>query len=399
MRNLILAVVTLPIQQSIAYLSLLVLPVAAPVVNAELGLDPAFVGIYTGVIFAVSTVTQMGCGGVIQRFGALRSIQVAMLMLGVGLILSIFGHAWVFLLCAVIMGFFYSASTPGSSQILFQYSPPKLAPITFSIKQTGVPLGGVIAGILIPFLVAAYGWEGAFVGVGLICILVAILLQPLRREFDKDRRPDIKITPKDIGLKFRSTVQLVVTHPQLRVLAFAGFSFAGLQLAFTTYFIIYMVEDLGHSLVEAGSIFAISQVCAVVARIFWGVVGSRWLQPRWVLAGLGVMMGITSVFLGLMNDSWTMQSILIIAILISITAIGWNGILLAEVARLAPDGDVAGTTGGVIGFASFGSMIFPVAYGIILSLTNSFSIGFFIAAIPATIAGIMMLRAPKIAPQ
>ena len=100
-----------------------------------------------------------------------------------------------------------------------------------------------------------------------------------------------------------------------------------------------------------------------------------------------------------MDDGWTMQSILIVAILISITAIGWNGILLAEVARLAPDGDVAGTTGGVIGFASFGSMIFPAAYGIILSLTNSFSVGFFIAAIPATIDGIMMLKAPKVVPQ
>ncbi len=394
MKHLLLAMASLPIQQSIAYLALLVLPVAAPVVTEELALDPAFIGLYTGIIFAVSTAAQMGCGGVIQRFGGLRAIQASMVMLGVGLVISAAGSAAVFLFAAILMGIFYSVSTPGSSQILSKYSPPQLAPLTFSIKQTGVPLGGMAAGFIVPFFVSRFGWEGAFIGCGIICVFMALILQPLRAEFDRDREPGTKISPKDILRTFRSTIRMVSVHPELRNLAFAGFSFAGLQLAFTTYFVTYMVQDLGHSLETAGWVFAVSQAFAIGARIFWGVVGSRWMASRWLLACLGVTMGAASVVVGLFDNQWSTSAILLIAILISVTAIGWNGILLAEIARLAPSGDVGGTTGGVIGFASFGSMAFPAAYSLLLSLTGSFSLGFYIAGIPACIAGLVLMRKP-----
>ncbi|MCG8381855.1 MAG: MFS transporter [Gammaproteobacteria bacterium] len=395
MKHLLLAMASLPIQQSIAYLALLVLPVAAPVVTEELALDPAFIGLYTGIIFAVSTAAQMGCGGVIQRFGGLRAIQTSMVILGVGLVISAAGSATVFLFAAVLMGIFYSVSTPGSSHILSKYSPPQLAPLTFSIKQTGVPLGGMAAGFIVPFFVSRFGWEGAFIGCGIICVFMALILQPLRSEFDRDREPGTKISPKDILRTFRSTIRMVSLHPELRNLAFAGFSFAGLQLAFTTYFVMYMVQDLGHSLGTAGWVFAVSQAFAIGARIFWGVVGSRWMTSRWLLAFLGVTMGAASVAVGLFDNQWSTSAILLIAILISVTAIGWNGILLAEIARLAPSGNVGGTTGGVIGFASFGSMAFPAVYSLLLSLTGSFSLGFYIAGIPAFIAGLLLMRKPS----
>ena len=41
-------------------------------------------------------------------------------------------------------------------------------------------------------------------------------------------------------------------------------------------------------------------------------------------------------------------------------------VLLAEVARLAPPGQIGGVTGGVLAFTSIAMMIYPALYGVIL---------------------------------
>ena len=66
----------------------LVLPVAAPEMSAETGLNVSLIGAYTGILYCVSFFTSLGCGGYIQRYGPLRVSQFSMFSLGTGLLLS-----------------------------------------------------------------------------------------------------------------------------------------------------------------------------------------------------------------------------------------------------------------------------------------------------------------------
>ena len=68
--------------------------------------------------------------------------------------------------------------------------------------------------------------------------------------------------------------------------------------------------------------------------------------------------------------------------------------LLAETARLAPEGHVGGITGGVLAFTSVAMMIYPAIYGMLLGLTDSYATGFILSSIPAFIGGIILLRRP-----
>jgi len=49
-------------------------------------------------------------------------------------------------------------------------------------------------------------------------------------------------------------------------------------------------------------------------------------------------------------------------------------------------------TGGVLAFGSAGMMSFPLVFSAILAATGSFTIGFFIAAVPALVAAILLFR-------
>jgi MFS family permease len=130
--------------------------VIAPLVLAELDADPAWVGVYYGLAAAASLVAQMGCGSFIVRYGALRMSQVALVLLGGGMAVAAQGTLPGFAASAIIGGG-AAVSTPTSSQLLGRVSPPRLAPLVFSIKQTAVPAGLLITGFLAPTMAPTTG--------------------------------------------------------------------------------------------------------------------------------------------------------------------------------------------------------------------------------------------------
>src|SRR5690348_14903161 len=142
-------------QQTFASIGKTLPAIVAPLVLAELSADAAWVGIYFGLAAAASLIAQMGCGSFIIRHGALRMSQVALVLLGGGMAAAAEGGLPGFVASAVIGGGGAAVSTPTSSQLLGRVSPRRLAPLVFSIKQTAVPAGVLIAGFLVPALADA----------------------------------------------------------------------------------------------------------------------------------------------------------------------------------------------------------------------------------------------------
>jgi nitrate/nitrite transporter NarK len=178
----------------------------------------------------------------------------------------------------------------------------------------------------------------------------------------------------------------------LRDISFAAFAFGGLQSLFSGFFILYLIDGLGYSETEAGSAFAVSSFTAIWARILWGVIGGSIIPTRWVLAGIGLFGGIAALLMTLFDFTWTLNGIVAVAILFNITALSWHGILLAETARLSPEGQVGGVTGGVLSFTSIAMMIYPAIYGVILAATGSYEVGFALAAVPSFAAFVIFLN-------
>jgi len=246
------------VQQTFASVGKTLPAVVAPLVIAELHADPAWVGVYYGLSAAASLFAQMGCGSFIIRYGALRMSQVALVLLGGGMAAAAEGGLLGFGASAIIGGGGAAVSTPTSSQLLGRVSPPRLAPLVFSIKQTAVPAGLLICGFLGPAVAVALGWRGAMLATAAACVMGAAILQPLRARFDDDRVPSRRFRLSD----FRATIASVVTARELRALSFACFAFNGIQSVFTAYFVTYLVA-IGYELAAAGFVFSLVVVIAV----------------------------------------------------------------------------------------------------------------------------------------
>lgn len=402
---LTIATVAMMLQQAFSYVCQIAMPILADRLAEDFGISRAWLGFYLFLQNIAAIIGAMGCGGFILRYGALRISQWCLILMGGSLFVVSTGVLWLYPLGAILLGM-AAVSTPASSHILARVCPPRIAPVVFSIKQTGVPVGSLIGGLLIPFLLSisvysavfrtpihldAYGT--AFVA-GLLVYCVVLALQPIRAHFDADRQPDVKFSFSGVS----DTMKLVISNPQLRDLSLGAFAFGGLQAIFSGFIILFMIDGLNYSEADAGSTFAIAAVTAIGGRIFWGYLGSTFTSARFVLGGIGIFGGVAAILTGFYDIRWSYSLILAVAILYNITALSWHGILLAETARLAPSDIVGGVTGSVLAFTSVAMMIYPAFYGGLLAITDSYSVGFIICSVPSFVAGVIFLRKPIEAP-
>ena len=384
---LLLALSAMFLQQTFAALGKSLPPIIAPAIVEDLSLDPAWVGVYVGISAVASLAFQLGCGSFILRHGALRMSQLALVFLAFGLAVAAAGPLLAFALSAIVGGGGAAISTPASSHLLGRYSPPRWAPLVFSVKQTAVPAGLLLAGLLGPLLTDTSGWRATLLIGGGACLAFAVVLQPLRTEFDSDRQPSRSFRLSD----FATTLAAVTGVAELRSLSFACFAFNGLQTVFTSYYVIYLTA-LGYSLAAAGFVLSMAMVVAVPGRIFWGWLGSGPVAPRVLMGGLALGMAAGAALAGLYGEHWPARLVGMVAALLGATVMSWHGVLLAETARLAPEGMRSAATGGVLSFGQFGGLLLPLVYSGLLGLTGSHGLGFAVCGLPALLVGLDLLR-------
>lgn len=389
-RLMLLALGAMFVQQTFASLGRSLPTVIAPAIITDLALDAAWVGVYVSLVAVSALMFQLGCGSFIIRYGALRMSQVALLLLAGGLAAASTGVVALLALSAIIGGGGSAISTPASSHLLGRYSPPSYAPLIFSVKQTAVPAGLLLAGLLGPALTLSAGWSATLNVAAAGCILYAFMLQRSRAEFDADRVPSRRFHVSD----FRTTFTSVLATAELRNLSMACFAFNGLQTVFTSYFIIYLVV-LGYGLELAGLVFSAAMVTAVPCRILWGWLGSTSISPRHMMGGLALGMAGSTLLVGLYGPLWPVLIVGFVASCLSATAMSWHGVLLAEAARLAPAGMRGMATGGVLSFGQLGGLLLPLVYSGLLYLTESHGLGFVVCGAPALLVGILLMRPPS----
>ncbi|HEY2981196.1 MAG TPA: MFS transporter, partial [Anaerolineales bacterium] len=145
--------------QALVSMAVFAPPVLAPAAHDDIGFPASWIGIVTALTFAAATFGALFSGGIIARVGALRMSQFSLLLCGSGIALIASSSAWLVALGALVMGLGYGPVTPSSSAILADRTPERIRSFIFSLKQTGVPIGGALTGAIVPALIVAFGWR------------------------------------------------------------------------------------------------------------------------------------------------------------------------------------------------------------------------------------------------
>jgi MFS family permease len=120
---------------------------------------------------------------------------------------------------------------------------------TFSIKQTGVPLGAALAGALLPLIAVSFGWRAAIWLVAVTGVLIALAAQPTRSALDAGRQREHRVSLN----RLFAPLKVVAASPKLVELTLTAFVYAATQACLLGFLVIYMYQELDRTLISAGA--------------------------------------------------------------------------------------------------------------------------------------------------
>ncbi|MDH3233854.1 MAG: MFS transporter [Alphaproteobacteria bacterium] len=388
-RLLILVVVSIATQAMTALIAFTT-PLMAVEAAPDFGVAAEAAGLFMTVIFVVAMLSAAAGGGVIARFGAIRTTQLCLLLCAAGIVLMLPGSAPLALAGAMLIGAGYGPVTPASSHLLAPVTSERSRPFVFSVKQTAVPVGAACAGLLVPQMIGLGGWRAAVLAVAGIVLAVAAAVQPFRASYDADRNRSARLR-----LDIHRAVAGAFARPRLRELCLLSFAFAAVQLCFGAYFVTFLVERQGMTLVAAGIAFTVGQVCGIGFRILWGAVAERALSARVLLVLLAVLMAAASAATLALSPGWPLAAIAGLAALFGASAVAWNGLYLAEIVRVTSIEESAAVTGGALFFTFGGMTVGPAAFGAMLASGASYGVAFTVTGAVALLAALPLLRSDR----
>ena len=393
-RRYLIALVSLTLVQVMATLAFNQASVLAPAAAPELGVGAADVAYYVSLVYLAAMVSTLGAGAISRRTGPVRFIQLGLAIAAAGSFLFAAGGLALAAVSALVVGLGSGPLTIASSHILARVTPKRLANVTFSLKQSGVPLGFAIGGAVLPTLALDLGWRWAAAAVGLTSLLTALAIQPLRRLYDDERPPaDVARRLLPSATEIFEPLRLALRDPILRPMCLIGLLFSATQAIVVNFTVVYAVDGLKMSYVLAGTLLSAATVTGALGRIFWGALADLLRRPSAVLAGIGAIVVVAASTMAFTTPDWPASAVYGVCIILGGTAVGWNGVFLAETAARAPAGRVAEFTGATQLFVFGGALLSPLLFRAVLALTQSYAVGYLLLAVGVAVGSALLARA------
>lgn len=405
-RTAVMATATMLLLHGLCYMGMTVPAVVAPVAARDFGIDPSRIGLLVAMNYVSVMLAGVACGIYTARYGIRRVSQASAVISALGLAsaalvgLGAVGLApWVppqamallLFISIALLGFGMGLVNPISSQVLFVSVPPNIRALSFSIKQMGAPIGTAIAGLALPALILVMAWQPALLVMAIPAVAFSVLgaaMPAWMCRYDHSAAG----TPRRIGLAmFTEPIRVMWGSRPLRELALASVVLAMNQMSLSAFLVTYLTIEIGMPLVTAGSLFALTQLGGLVGRIVFGLAADRWITPRRQLALIGLVGGATAVVLAFASPDWPYAVFAAISLVFGATSLGWNGISLSEVARLAPPGQVGMVTGGAQVFMSIGAIVGPIVFAGLVAASGHYVFSLVVSATPVIVLGLRML--------
>jgi len=298
------------------------------------------------------------------------------------------GSLAAIVLSACLMGLAYGATAPASTHLLVPRTPQAYMNSVLSIRQIGVPLGGMMASLAMPPLTLWLGWQASLVVQLIPVMALVVLIHLLCRGWDAPQpHPASAARSGRIG-----PIAILKTSPGLRRLSFASFIYSGLQLCFMVFMTTQLTTKAGFDLVRAGQTLAAYQLAGVVSRPIWGWLADRVMGARWWLGIQGMIMCAMALLAGTFSRDWPSALIILVCMAAGATASRFTGIAYAEYARLGGARRTEATgVGAAIMFS--GVMVLPSVMSLAVTLTGSYERAYAAIGILALLGGLgMMVR-------
>ena len=353
------------------------IPVLAPALQREYDLDLTEVGLAIAAANAGSVFTLLAWGLLADRVGERFVLGAGLAGCGAGLLVAAFAPSFAVLVLALTLGGAAGASVNAASgRAVMSWFRKDERGFALGIRQTALPIGGLLAAVLLPPIEAAGGVRAGLIALAAGCLAAAIAGASGLRE-----APHEESELTDIGHPVRDSRMWRLSIGSALVLA--------AQISILSFLILFLHAERGLSTAEAAAVFAVIQALGAAARILAG----RWsdrlearIAPLRKLAlGLTVTLAAAAALL-----SAPLGLLIPVFVAAGALSLSWNGLSFTAAAELAG----RRRAGAALGFQqtalAITSAVAPPVFAAVVE-AGSWSLAYGLAA-AMPVAGIAVMR-------
>ena len=375
--------------QTLATMAVFAIPALAPAIGRDLGVDGVLAGYFISLVYGTGIASSLLAASAIHRFGPVRVCQAVLAAAAAMLLISTSASLAAFAVGAVVLGCTYGATAPVSAHLLVPRTPPRIMNLVLSIRQIGVPMGGVLAALLMPPAALRFGWQPALLSLAVAIIGLLVLLEAPRRRWDA--QPGAVPHPRSGS--GRAVIEMLRTNVELRRLSIASVVFSGLQLCFVAFITVQLTSRAGFGLVAAGQALALYQMAGLVCRPLWG-----WLADggagvgggaRRLIVVQGLAMGVMACVAGHFGPQWPVALVYLACAVAGASANSFTGLGYAEFARIGGTHRTEATGLGSAAMFS-GVLLIPSAAALLVTVSGSYVLAFTVLGVMAIVAALLL---------
>jgi MFS transporter, ACS family, aldohexuronate transporter len=364
--GVLLAVMTLA--HTVSAFGNLSIPPLTPFLRDELNLTHAEVGLLMSFIYIGVVSSSLFFGWITDLLGERWALTLGLGIQGVFMIGFAWAHAF-FLGGALLLlsGIGYSGVNPATTKGVMRWFPPQGRATAMGIKQTGIPLGGILASSTLPALALAFGWRFS---ITLVSAATLVFILAVRTGIP----PASSLQDQPPGTRW-TQLREVLSNRSILALSIMGIFLAGAQLAIITHLVLFLKKEYLFSTVLAGFFLALIQAGGIAGRIGWGLVSDFLARGRrkLILVFIGIIAILQLFLLGRIGADIPASLLVLFIILLGSTTIGYHGVLFGLMGEIVRKEVVGLATGFSLTITFLGIILYPPLFGHLVDRLGSYS--------------------------
>lgn len=323
----------------------------------------------SGLLVSVVNVGPLFCmlfvGRLLDQYNEKILISISSFLLGSSLLLTNIVRGFNGLLFVLLLiGMFYSVSQPGGSKVILKWFRKENRGLAMGIRQAGIPIGGALAGVLIPFLTVQYNMTYAINSIACICIMGGVLFF----FFYKEPYVQEEARKGHNNISFWMELKVVICKKELYPIYITGICMISLQMVLVGHFMKFLAGEQSITSIVAGTVFSVMFFSGMIGRIALAAISDvLYKGNRRIPLFIAVCASIGLILLLVMNIHTIMSGVLYsVSALLGFFSIGWFSLFIAEVAELASEESVGITVSVALTLNQIAIIVAPVLFGYIV---------------------------------
>jgi ACS family glucarate transporter-like MFS transporter len=395
------------------------LSIAGPALAKDLSLNALQMGFVFSAFGWAYVLAQLPGGWLLDKFGSKR-VYFASIMLwslftfAQGGVSFLAGTGALYTLFALrfFVGIAEAPSFPGNGRIVATWFPANERGTASAIFNSAQYFATILFAPIMGWITFRHGWPFVFYFMGALGMVLGVAwlrlvhdplnhprLQPAELDYisrggaivDVDRRAS---STAATGVDLRSAFATLLTSRMMWGIYLGQFSINTLTYFFITWFPVYLVQQRGMSILNAGLVASIPAMCGFAGGVLGGVFSDALLRRRFSLTVArklpivgGMLLSTVMIACNYVDTPWLVVTLMALSFLgKGIGALGW-----AVVSDTVPK-QIAGLSGALFNtFGNLSSITTPIVIGYIVHTTGSFEGALVFVAANAVVATLSYL--------